>query len=136
MLDITHRITRFTSPFLRYSSPEAGKGVTERRGEQKQQKTVLIVDDDETILSLMEYLLSDVGYRVQVAQDGREALRVVANDRPDLILLDLMMPVLNGWEVMRQLREDSETESILVIVVSADQSVAKKADELGAQDYI
>jgi CheY-like chemotaxis protein len=97
---------------------------------------VLIVDDDETILSLIEYLLTDMGYRVHLAADGREALKRVTDERPDLILLDLMMPVLNGWEVMRRLREDSATEDIPVIVVSADHSVATKARELGAQDYI
>jgi two-component system, chemotaxis family, chemotaxis protein CheY len=97
---------------------------------------VLIVDDDATITSVLEFLLVDSGYEVRTAGDGRAALQLSEERRPDLILLDLMMPVMNGWEVMTQLRDDPELRHIPVLILSADQNVGRKATDLGAEGYI
>lgn len=98
-------------------------------------KCILIVDDDPSILELLEIVFGDIGYDVLVTVDGRHALDQVARRRPDLILLDLMMPVMNGWDVMRHLRADDATAAIPVILVSADQHVGKKAEEMGAEGF-
>ena len=133
MYDIAYKISRFTFASMRRQPAENGIGAI---GKQPDKRTVLVIDDDDSILDLLEYLLTDNGYRVRVARDGQEALNLVAHEQPDLILLDLMMPVVNGWEVMWRLRQDDETVHIPVIIISADQNVAKKANDLEAEDYI
>lgn len=104
-------------------------------GRRKSRKKVLVVDDDPTILEVFDLLLSDAGYDVELAENGRSALTIVERSRPDLIMLDLMMPVMNGWDVMHTLRTQPESRSIPVIILSADQNVESKANELQAEDY-
>ncbi|MFM9971446.1 MAG: response regulator [Burkholderiales bacterium] len=100
--------------------------------------TILVVDDAPENLTLMSDLLKDV-YRVKVANSGEHALRIAASGSPpDLILLDIMMPGMNGYEVCRRLKEDSRTIGIPVIFLTAKAELEdeKKGLELGAVDYI
>ncbi|MFH1136004.1 MAG: two-component system response regulator [Pseudomonadota bacterium] len=107
--------------------------------EQWEKKPVILVVDDEDLnLRLIEALLKPQGYDVMVARDGLEALNKVRQFPPDLILLDIMMPKLNGFEVARKLREDPETVIIPIVMVTALQDVEDrvKALEMGADDFL
>lgn len=95
-------------------------------------KNIMVIDDDMNIGNMLEELLSEEGYRVTRAYSGTEALLVLASAKPDLVLLDLMLPGLNGEEVLKEIR------GIPVIVVSAKVDVDDKVELLmnGAADYI
>ena len=97
-----------------------------------------MVDDEDLNLRLIEALLKPQGYRVVTARDGLEALEKVEQDPPDLILLDIMMPKMNGFEVARKLREKQETVIIPIVMVTALQDVEDrvKALEMGADDFL
>ncbi|MBI2906410.1 MAG: response regulator transcription factor [Chloroflexi bacterium] len=96
---------------------------------------ILIVDDEKNITELAKLYLAREGFKVETAYNGKEALEKVKSRRPDLIVLDLMMPEMDGWEFCRSLRKVSD---IPVIILSArDEEVDKIAGlELGADDYI
>jgi DNA-binding response OmpR family regulator len=98
-------------------------------------KTILIADDHASVRALVQDYLSAQGYRVVAAADGREALMVARAERPDLILLDVMMPNLDGFEFMRVFRRDQATPVILLTarVAETDKVVGL---ELGADDYV
>jgi len=81
-------------------------------------KRILVVDDERNLVRLMEYNLKKHGYSIDTAFNGLEALQKVENNKPDLILLDIKMPVMNGIEVCVRLKQNPETSSIPVIVVS------------------
>jgi diguanylate cyclase (GGDEF)-like protein len=100
--------------------------------------TILIVDDDADIVRFVEMNLRLEGYRVLVAGDGEEALQMVADEVPDLVLLDVMMPGLDGIEVTRRLRADSRTSTLPVIMLTAKTMTADRVLGLtaGADDYI
>ncbi len=100
--------------------------------------TVLVVDDEEDILELVRYHLHREGYRVITAASGEEVLSSVQEEVPDLILLDLMLPGLDGLEVCRLLKADERSASIPVIMLTARGSEADiiVGLELGADDYI
>lgn len=80
---------------------------------------ILIVDDDMILREMYEARLKEEGYTILSASDGEEALIKVANEKPELILLDIMMPKVNGIDVMKKLREDPETERIPIILLTA-----------------
>lgn len=82
-------------------------------------RKLLVVDDDDGIRESIRDLLEDEGYRVETATNGREALAAVSRHRPCVMLLDLMMPVMNGWQVLDALRSDQALSGIPVVVVSA-----------------
>ena len=86
-------------------------------------KTVLVVDDDLAIRHLLEEYLLDAGYQVQLAADGRAALALVAQSRPDLLLVDLTMPRMSGWDLMRELAAQESTASIPIILLSASREI-------------
>jgi DNA-binding response OmpR family regulator len=101
-------------------------------------KTILICDDDPLLVDLLEYRLASRGYAVTVAEDGGKALRRLQEMKPDAILLDAMMPVIDGYEVLRKIRENPETAKIPVIMLTArkqEQDIVM-ALELGANDYL
>ena len=87
---------------------------------------VLVVDDDLDIRDAMADALETAGYPVVAAQNGEEALARMRSQRPCMVVLDLMMPVLDGWEVMKQMQEDPELASIPVCVLSAMSAQAPK----------
>ncbi len=99
-------------------------------------RKVLVVDDDLNILDLLAVILEENGFHVDQARNGREALELVAQCRPDVLVLDLMMPVLDGWGVARALRADPATSSLPILVVSAARNVEAEARQLGASGWI
>ena len=96
--------------------------------------TVLVVDDDTSILDTVTAILSGEGYDVVSAATGQEALDAVARSRPLLILLDMRMPVMDGWAVARALR--AQGSSIPIVVMTAAESAKRWADEVGAEGYL
>jgi DNA-binding response OmpR family regulator len=94
---------------------------------------VLVVDDDPDILDALSEILEVEGYEVQRARNGREALQRIEQDMPDLVLLDLMMPVMDGWEFARSLAPGARPP---IIVLSADRNVSSKAKEIGALGWL
>jgi DNA-binding response OmpR family regulator len=102
------------------------------------QPRVLIADDNPQGVELLEAYLSDSDYDVRTAADGDETLRQVAQWRPDLILLDIMMPRLSGFEVCKRLRADPATRDVAVLMITAlDQpSDVERAVEAGTDDFL
>ncbi len=110
----------------------AGASNTVSRG------TVLIADDDPEILTLLSIRLGKRGYTVLEAADGLQTLQVARRSHPDLVLLDVMMPGKNGWEVARELRGDQALSDIGIVMLTA---IGEKVNEMtsplyGADDYI
>jgi len=101
-------------------------------------KTVLVVDDDRPMRALCRASLEEAGFRVLEAAGGEEALESVRDEPPDLILLDIMMPGISGWEVTSALLADRSTDQIPIIFISAQRELADRvrAFGLGAQDYV
>jgi len=101
-------------------------------------KKILIVDDEKDILDLLEFNLEAEGYKTISAKDGEEAIEKALKKSPDLILLDIMLPKKDGWEVLRELRAGKETATIPVIFLTAKDSEIDEVVglELGADDYI
>jgi len=99
---------------------------------------VLIVEDDYDIREVLTEVLQDEGYSVAGAANGREALDYLSDGSPvpSLILLDLMMPVMSGWQFVSEQRQVSALASIPVVVVSADGNLQQKAGSLGASGYL
>jgi two-component system phosphate regulon response regulator PhoB len=100
--------------------------------------TILVVEDEAPLLTLLRYNLEKQGFRVEEAADGQEALMRVSEARPDLVLLDWMLPALSGLEVCRQLRRRPNTRDLPIIMVTArtEDQDAVRALDLGADDYI
>jgi two-component system phosphate regulon response regulator PhoB len=100
--------------------------------------TILVVEDEAPLLTLLRYNLEKQGFKVEEAADGQEALLRVAEARPDLVLLDWMLPALSGIEVCRQLRRRPNTRDLPIIMVTArtEDQDAVRALDTGADDYI
>jgi two-component system response regulator MprA len=113
--------------------PSSGAARPVARGEG-QRGTVLVVDDDTSILDTVSSILSGEGYDVVSASSGQEALEAVARKLPLLILLDMRMPVMDGWAVARALRGKGIT--VPIIVMTAAESARRWADEVGAEGYL
>ncbi len=97
--------------------------------------TVLVVDDEESILKLLRVNLSLAGYQVVTASDGMAALRLLEEYKPDLIILDLMMPDLDGYQVLQLIRQKSRVP-IIIISVKDDAFSVRRALVAGADDYV
>jgi CheY-like chemotaxis protein len=104
---------------------------------EKDERTVLIVEDDEDIRAALREMLEEEGYRVATAIDGEEGLAQVKSSRPGLVLLDLLMPGMNGLEFLAALRADQTFASLPVVVVSAGgRGSAGMAVEAGATRFL
>jgi len=101
-------------------------------------RSVLVVDDDEPLRTMCRVTLEDAGFRVLEASDGDEALVCIKLDRPDVILLDIIMPRVSGWTVAAELLSDELADRIPIIFISARTGHADRvrALELGAQEYV
>ncbi len=99
---------------------------------------ILLVDDEPNIVLSLEFLMRKQGYRVGIARNGTEALAAIAADAPDLLLLDIMMPDVDGYEVCRQLRARADRAATKVIFLSAKSQPAdiNKGYAVGADLYI
>ena len=99
-------------------------------------KTVLIVDDEKAIVDILKFNLEKEGYTTLVAYDGRAGLRLARESDPDLILLDVMLPYMDGFEVCRTLRGDGKNVPIIMITAREEETDKIFGLELGADDYI
>ena len=101
-------------------------------------KKILIVEDDEFLRSLASKRLEREGYKVVVAVDGESAIGTVSSEKPDLILLDLLLPGMDGFEVLSKVRSDASQVSIPVVVFSnlGQREDIEKAKKLGATDFL
>jgi two-component system alkaline phosphatase synthesis response regulator PhoP len=99
---------------------------------------ILVVDDEIYIVHILDFSLGMEGYEVVTALDGEQALEKLQSDKPDLIVLDIMMPKLDGYEVCKAIKSDPETRQIPVILLSAKgRNVDQKLGfDVGADDYI
>ncbi len=99
---------------------------------------ILVVEDEADIAALVAYHLTREGYRVRTAASGAEALAAIAHERPDLVVLDVMLPEFSGYEVLSELRRREELAEIPVVVLTArrDEADRIRGLELGADDYV
>ncbi|NCP83681.1 MAG: response regulator transcription factor [Bacteroidetes bacterium] len=104
----------------------------------QQKKTILVVDDERDLLDLIEYNLKKEGYDVLKAEDGLEGIRMAKKYKPDLVLLDIMMPKMNGLEACEQIREDDEIKHTPIIFLTAknDEKTEVRGLNLGADDFL
>ena len=98
--------------------------------------TVLVVDDEPNIVELVRLYLRSEGYQVESARDGREALEKIGTLHPSLVVLDLMMPELDGWEVTRRLRETDSRTPIIMLTAKGDDADKIVGLDMGADDYL
>jgi DNA-binding response OmpR family regulator len=112
--------------------------MTEAEAVPREQPVVLAADDDEDILALVAFRLERSGYTVIQARDGQEALELALAEKPDLAVLDVMMPKLDGFELTRRLRAEASTNRMSIILLTARAQDADVAQgfEAGADDYI
>jgi two-component system response regulator VicR len=96
---------------------------------------ILVVDDEASIVTILSYNLKKEGYEVITAEDGESALSLAFSENPDLILLDIMMPVMDGYEVCRKIREKSSVP-IIMLTARADEVDKVIGLEIGADDYV
>ncbi len=106
--------------------------------EPVEQKRILVADDEPHILRVVKDKLSNAGFTVLVATNGEEALQIALREKPDLILLDVMMPKMNGFDVCRKLRAESGFPSIPILLLTArgQEADKKMGIEAGATEYI
>ena len=99
---------------------------------------ILVVDDEPDITALVAYHLARAGYRVSTATNGQDALKSAREERPDVVVLDLMLPGVSGYEVLRELRQRPETRDVGVILLTARREEADRVRglSLGADDYL
>lgn len=102
------------------------------------QKKILIVEDEESLLKLESILLSTRGYQVTGVKDGLAALMEIERENPDLVLLDIMMPGIDGFEVCRRIKDNPDTAGIPVVMLTAKKSTAdqNRGAEVGADAYV
>ncbi len=99
-------------------------------------KTVLYVDDSEEMIDIVKIVLKDSGYRILSQTDGQATLKFCADENPDLVLMDLNMPGMNGFEVTQQLRAQGFTNPIVVFTSSESEEDREKAVAVGCNDYV
>ena len=97
---------------------------------------ILIVDDDPAIRDVVSDILEMSDYCVKTACNGAEALDRIRDDRPSAVLLDLMMPVMDGWEFLREYKHGAPLAAVPVVIMSAAQDASHAVDELGAQAFL
>ncbi len=100
-------------------------------------RTVLIIEDEKLIIVSTQMVLESVGFQVESATDGEEGIKKAKEVRPDLILLDIMMPGIDGWETLKRLKRDPDTQAIPVVIFTAREHARghQKSAEMGAAGY-
>jgi len=101
-------------------------------------KKILVVDDEPDVVKVVSFRLKKAGYEVFTADNGKKGLDSVTDNRPDLVLLDLRMPVMSGYDVCKQIKSDDKLKNIPVILLTASGAgtIANSAKEYNADDYI
>ena len=104
----------------------------------ERKRTVLVADDSDAVLQLCDSLLRRAGYNVLLAADGVDALRVVREEHPDLVVLDLLMPRLTGFDVLREIRQDERVRDMKVLAISSvyKEGILGFLHQLGAQGFL
>ena len=99
---------------------------------------IVVCDDEPHIVHGLQYLFESEGFDVRVARNGIEALALIREDRPDMLLVDVMMPKLSGYDVVRRLRSDPATESLLIVMLTAkgQRTDAAIAEEVGVTEFM
>lgn len=99
---------------------------------------ILVVDDSPALLELYDFTLSSEGHKIETAKDGDEGLKKVKEFKPDLVLLDILMPNKDGFETLKELRHEEETKNLPVLLLTNvdEQSKVEEGLKLGATDYI
>ena len=112
--------------------------MTDNRKTSKAPARILVVEDERDISALVAYHLTKEGYRVRTAEGGQEAIELARAERPDLVVLDLMLPGFSGYDVLTELQKRPELSDVPVIVLTArrDEADRVKGLELGADDYV
>jgi len=107
-------------------------------GEKKQKAFILIVEDDKFLRELLTRKLDSVGFQISTAIDGHDALKKIKDELPQIILLDLVLPGVDGFEILKQIKEDPKTSKIPVIILSnlGQKEEVEKGIKLGADDYL
>ena len=101
-----------------------------------QPRTVLLVDDDRAVLDALADIIRDEGYRVDTASNGEAALAYLATTSPQLIYLDLMMPGMNGWQVVEQIRQRFPARGTPIVLLSAVNRLAEEAERLAIKHFL
>jgi len=99
-------------------------------------KTVLIVDDEPDIIMLLRLALEAAGYATVEATDGKEALEVIRSSHPDLVLLDIMMPGMDGWATLEHLDETGEHPRVIMVTAKTASRERDRAMEMGVDDFV
>jgi len=105
---------------------------------QVHMKTILLVEDDPFLIDIYSTKLKEAGFVVEVAQDGDEALNKVRELMPDLVLLDIVLPAMNGWEILREIKKDDKLNGLKIIVLSnlGEKEDVEKGMKNGADRYL
>ena len=101
-------------------------------------RTILLVEDDPFLIDIYSTKLKEAGFSIEVAQDGEEALRKIKDMAFDLILLDIVLPTVNGWEILRNIRRDPSLKDLKIVVLSnlGEKEEIEKGLEAGANRYL
>jgi len=101
-------------------------------------KTILIIEDEAAIAQMYRLKLEMNGYKVEIALDGESGLKLISSVKPDLVLLDIMMPHMNGDEVLKKIRSNPNTENLPVLILTniGDESLRNRLEKLGVTSYI
>ncbi len=102
------------------------------------QRKILLVDDSETILMMEQMILQKESYEVVIARDGEEGIAKAVETKPDLILMDVVMPIMNGFEAVKRLRQREETKSVPIVMVTteAEMESMEAGYVSGCSDYV
>jgi CheY-like chemotaxis protein len=100
--------------------------------------SILLVEDDPFIVDIYSKKLKEAGFSVEIANDGQEALKKLQEQKPDLLILDIVLPNIDGWEFLRKIRNESSLKDVRVIILSnlSQKSEIEKSKELGVIKYI
>lgn len=102
-------------------------------------KKIMVVDDEVKVLGIVRKMLQRGGYEVIVADSGKLCLEILENEKPDLILMDIMMPEMDGWETVRRIRKDETNEGIIISMLSvksSEEDLEKSLDEVHADWHL
>ena len=101
-------------------------------------KKILLVEDDPFLIDIYSTKLKDAGFEVLVSDEGEEAIGKVKDENPDLVLLDIVLPEIDGWEILRRIKSDEKFKNLKVIILSnlGQKEEVKKGMELGAVNYL
>jgi DNA-binding response OmpR family regulator len=107
-------------------------------GGNNHMKHILLIEDDPFLIDIYTTKLKEAGYSVKTAEDGDEGLRILKEKKPDLVLLDVVLPNFNGWEILRKIKKDDSFKDLKVVVLSnlGEKDEVEKGLKLGATKYL